>query len=560
MFTKPEIDEIVGIGYLNGLFVLARSIGLIGHTFDQKRLKQPLYRHPWEDVLYTNSYSLSIVTGRNLVFNSKPVPDDLRGCDFAVGLLQWSLDSKPVPDDLYDQDFDVRELEGTSNPVVTSILGRNDANFVNIEDETVDEVPNPTRTQKIESCLLEWNVDGIFTLTADNATSNNHTIKFLTRKTKYWKRTVLEHKQLHMRCCAHILNLIVVEGLSENSESILRVRDVVRYVRSSPQRLESFKKCVEKEKLDLKKNVCLDVSTRWNSTYLMLETAEKFEKAFQRMAEEDNGFQTYFGVMEGEECEDGDDGTPIQRQRGSGSHRVPILPTKLDWKNCRMFVKFLKLFYDATKKFSASLFVTSNTFFDEIISIEMAIAKLIKNYDPLLSQMALNMQKKFDKYWGWNDKSKGVEVGEAMEKLVKSKLNELYDAYAKENEVRVEAPIATPTPTVVMDDDLDVRSSLYNEFDTFCDQEFSSACSSEVDKYLVELCERKENPSFDILLWWKTNSNKYPILTQIARDVLALPVSTVASYTVPINLRHAMDKVEDLERELLQEDGQLPTD
>lgn len=30
MFTKPEIDEIVDIGYLNGLFVLARSIGLIG--------------------------------------------------------------------------------------------------------------------------------------------------------------------------------------------------------------------------------------------------------------------------------------------------------------------------------------------------------------------------------------------------------------------------------------------------------------------------------------------------------------------------------------------------
>jgi ATP citrate (pro-S)-lyase len=53
MFTPQEIDEIIDIGYLNGLFVLARSIGLIGHTFDQKRLKQPLYRHPWEDVLYT---------------------------------------------------------------------------------------------------------------------------------------------------------------------------------------------------------------------------------------------------------------------------------------------------------------------------------------------------------------------------------------------------------------------------------------------------------------------------------------------------------------------------
>ncbi|KAG6550316.1 hypothetical protein Mapa_008279 [Marchantia paleacea] len=53
MFKQQEIDEIVDIGYLNGLFILARSIGLIGHTFDQKRLKQPLYRHPWEDVLYT---------------------------------------------------------------------------------------------------------------------------------------------------------------------------------------------------------------------------------------------------------------------------------------------------------------------------------------------------------------------------------------------------------------------------------------------------------------------------------------------------------------------------
>lgn len=30
MFSKQEIDEIVQIGYLNGLFVLARSIGLIG--------------------------------------------------------------------------------------------------------------------------------------------------------------------------------------------------------------------------------------------------------------------------------------------------------------------------------------------------------------------------------------------------------------------------------------------------------------------------------------------------------------------------------------------------
>ncbi len=49
-FSEDEIREIVEIGYVNGLFALARSIGIIGHVLDQKRLKQPLYRHPDDDV------------------------------------------------------------------------------------------------------------------------------------------------------------------------------------------------------------------------------------------------------------------------------------------------------------------------------------------------------------------------------------------------------------------------------------------------------------------------------------------------------------------------------
>ena len=53
MFTEQEIQDVVDTGYLNGLFVLARTIGLVGHWLDQKRLKQPLYRHPWDDVLYS---------------------------------------------------------------------------------------------------------------------------------------------------------------------------------------------------------------------------------------------------------------------------------------------------------------------------------------------------------------------------------------------------------------------------------------------------------------------------------------------------------------------------
>ena len=51
-FTKKEANEIVDMGCLNALFVVSRSIGFIGHIFDQKRLKQPLYRTAYDAIAY----------------------------------------------------------------------------------------------------------------------------------------------------------------------------------------------------------------------------------------------------------------------------------------------------------------------------------------------------------------------------------------------------------------------------------------------------------------------------------------------------------------------------
>jgi len=51
-FTQEECNDLMSFGCLNGLFVLGRSIGFIGHYLDQLRLKQPLYRHPWDDITY----------------------------------------------------------------------------------------------------------------------------------------------------------------------------------------------------------------------------------------------------------------------------------------------------------------------------------------------------------------------------------------------------------------------------------------------------------------------------------------------------------------------------
>ncbi|XP_077240262.1 uncharacterized protein LOC143881158 [Tasmannia lanceolata] len=52
---------------------------------------------------------------------------------------------------------------------------------------------------------------------------------------------------------------------------------------------------------------------------------------------------------------------------------------------------------------------------------------------------------------------------------------------------------------------------------------------SELDKYLNEDNEEDTNEDFDILEWWKLHSPRFPILSQMARNVLAFPISTVAS-------------------------------
>jgi hypothetical protein len=79
---------------------------------------------------------------------------------------------------------------------------------------------------------------------------------------------------MHVRCCAHILNLFVTEGLKKVDESIMKVRSAVKYVKSSPARFESFKTCLERENINFNGLLCLDVPTRWNSTFKMLEGAK----------------------------------------------------------------------------------------------------------------------------------------------------------------------------------------------------------------------------------------------------------------------------------------------
>ncbi|WRX22749.1 HAT [Theobroma cacao] len=82
------------------------------------------------------------------------------------------------------------------------------------------------------------------------------------------------------------------------------------------------------------------------------------------------------------------------------------------------------------------------------------------------------------------------------------------------------------------DDDVDSSASvaLLNEFKRYKIAIGREKDKSKLEKYLsLNEPDATNSDDFDVLIWWKLNSHKYPTLALLARDVLAIPLSTVAS-------------------------------
>ncbi|KAL0008586.1 hypothetical protein SO802_010088 [Lithocarpus litseifolius] len=93
-----------------------------------------------------------------------------------------------------------------------------------------------------------------------------------------------------VRCGAHILNLIVQEGLKIIEQVVHNIRESVKYVRGNDKL--RFAKCLQKLPNLTSKKVRQDVPTRWNLTYLMIETALTFWDAFHNLSIVDRSFRT----------------------------------------------------------------------------------------------------------------------------------------------------------------------------------------------------------------------------------------------------------------------------
>ncbi|KAL2898518.1 putative AC transposase [Bienertia sinuspersici] len=112
--------------------------------------------------------------------------------------------------------------------------------------------------------------DKIFSISLDNAMANTMAMDFLKEDTSI--NLLLDGSLVHVRICAHILNLCVQDGLGELRPLLEPIRGVIRWIRvaRSAKRISKLK-CGE---YGLRKKVIsLDTPTRWNSRYKLLHNA-----------------------------------------------------------------------------------------------------------------------------------------------------------------------------------------------------------------------------------------------------------------------------------------------
>ncbi|KAA8534088.1 hypothetical protein F0562_031719 [Nyssa sinensis] len=226
----------------------------------------------------------------------------------------------------------------------------------------------PILAEKVIHLLKEWGIEKkVFSLTLDNAKYNDGLIDVLKRHLSLTDTLFCGGEFFHVRCGAHILNLIVQASLKVIDEAVNKIRESVKYVRGSEGRKIKFAECIAQLSLSCSKKVCQDVPMQWNYTYLMIDGALMYRRAFDQLQLIDVHFKT---------C-----------------------PSDDEWVKVENTAKFLKPFYDITTLFSGSRYPTVNMYFHGVWKIQMLIKEEMRNSCDAISSMAKQMKEKFDKYW-----------------------------------------------------------------------------------------------------------------------------------------------------------------
>ncbi|TYG83063.1 hypothetical protein ES288_D01G138900v1 [Gossypium darwinii] len=173
----------------------------------------------------------------------------------------------------------------------------------------------------------------VCSISVDDASYNDAAVKMFKDNLSFHKRLSLNGNLFHVCCCAHILNLLVHDGLSKIED----VKESVKHMTTSTVRLTMFNDIIKQLQLP-NKRLILDYCTWWNATYLMLSCVLEFKDVFPWYAQRDVSYK-YFSSDE-------------------------------DWVRVTEVCSFLTLFNEVTNIISSSEYPTSNLFLSELWSIK----------------------------------------------------------------------------------------------------------------------------------------------------------------------------------------------
>ncbi|KAI4379490.1 hypothetical protein MLD38_005780 [Melastoma candidum] len=395
--------------------------------------------------------------------------------------------------------------------------------------------PDDTLSNVVATCLGDWNLETkLFSVTFNQALSQTGTENlraFLTNKNP----SILNGQLLLGNCIACTLSAAAKDLLVAGQDIIKKVRNSVKYVKSSESREEKFEDLRQQLQVPSDKSLELDDTTRWNMTCEMLMAASELKEVFTCLDTLDPEYQ-----------------------------ESPSLDV---WNQVEILCTHLKPIYDAASILVTTRSPTAANFFHEVWKIRADLARAVTSDDPFGADLTKLVLEKIDKYWkdcclvlamavvmDPRFKMKLVEFsftkifgeeGLNYVKLVENSIHELFLEY-----VSLPQP---PTPTYNEEGSMGNSTKTdesggplltdhgLTDFDVYIMETSGQHMKSEVDQYLDENLSPRV-PDFDVLGWWKTNMIKYPTLSKMARDILSIPVSTVPSELVFDLTNREMDR------------------
>lgn len=383
-------------------------------------------------------------------------------------------------------------------------------NFITLDSSHTDDM----LSEVILKCLMEWDIDcKLFALTFDDCSTDDDIVVKIKECISQNRPHSSNGQLFDVRSVAHVMDLIVQDALEALRDVIQKIRGSIRYVKSSQVTQGKFSEIVQQVEVNSQKSLVTDCSTRWNSTYIMLETTLEYRNAFSFLQEHDPEYSSAL--------------------------------TDTEWEWASAITGHLKHFVEITNVFSGNKFPTANIYFPEVCDVHIQLIDWCKSSDEFLSSTALKMKTKFDKFWSKCSlalamaaildprfKMKLVEYyysqiygSTALERIkeVFDGIKELFNAYSICSTL-VDQGSALPGSSLPSTSN-DSRDKLKG-FDKFLHETSQSQnVASDLEKYLEEPVFPR-NCDFNILNWWKVHTPRYPILSMMARDVLGTPMST----------------------------------